>query len=65
MGAKIHQNYSTEMKAAINHGLFLNLDPLTPTSLWASISTKSLWLWRGWVSSVNSWWRSLRVLSIS
>ena len=60
MSSQIGQNYSTEVVAAVSH---LHCRPSTPTSLWASIWTATLWLWRVWATSLANWpWRSTRAL---
>ena len=60
MSSQIGQNYSTEVVAAGSH---LHCGPCTPTSLWASIWTATLWLWRVWATSFANWpRRSARTL---
>ncbi|XP_070253232.1 ferritin light chain 1-like [Myotis yumanensis] len=44
--SQIHQHYPTQVEAAVNRLAPLPLRAPTPTSLWAFISTWTLWLWR-------------------
>ena len=40
--------------------------PPTPSSLWASISTETTWLWRAWTTYWASWWgRNARLQRVS
>lgn len=64
----IPQNYSTQVEAAINHLVNLYLRSPTPTSLWAFISTRTMWLQRAWATFPKNWprrsTRELRVLKM-
>nr|KAF6350547.1 ubiquitin specific peptidase 42 [Myotis myotis] len=55
MTSHIRQNYSTEVEAAVSCLASLHLGPPTPTSLWATVSTRKMWLWRAATSSAS--WR--------
>ncbi|EPQ06436.1 Schwannomin-interacting protein 1 [Myotis brandtii] len=46
VSSQVCQNYSTEVKTSANHPTCICRPPV-PTSLWASISTLSMWLWEG------------------
>ncbi|EPY75979.1 Ferritin light chain 2-like protein [Camelus ferus] len=48
---QIRQSYSSHGEAAVNRG------PPTPTSLWASISNATMWLWMAWAAFSANWLR--------
>ena len=50
MSSLVCQNYSTTSSTPISR-------PPTPTSLWASVSTQTMWLWRVWTACSGGWWR--------
>ena len=66
--SQIPQNYSTQVEAAIHHLVNLYLQSPTPTSLWAFISTRTMWLQRAWATFPKNWprrsTRELRVLKM-
>ena len=67
MSSRIFQNYSTQVKIAIHHLVNLHLQAsYTYLSLWASVSTTMMWLWRAWVTFSMNWLRrSTRAPNVS
>ncbi|KAK1333104.1 hypothetical protein QTO34_006640 [Cnephaeus nilssonii] len=57
MSFQIHQNYFTEVDAAVNRLANLHLQASHTYLSLASILTLMMWLWRAWATSSTSWWR--------
>ena len=66
MNSQICQNYSTRVEAAVITWSTCICGPPIPTSLWGSVLTTDLWLWRVWPNSSANWpRRSMRTWKVS